>query len=145
MGALAGGAALVSIYEKHEGAKASKEAIAETRKQNRISQRKADMRAARDRVSLVRKARIARAQIEATAENTGGSGGSGVAGGASSIGSQVASNLGFVNRVGDLNTQITESRDREADALSRAARSEAIGGVADSVFGTAISRVSFGE
>jgi len=141
MGVYVAAAALaVSVYQGAETSKEQKKSNEEQRRQNRLNQRKTDVRNSRQRVNLVRKARIARAQVEASAAATGGAGGSGVAGGVASIGSQVASNLGFVNRIGSVDEAITQSRDREGQALGSAARSQAIGGLADTIFSTAISR-----
>lgn len=128
----------VSIYSKVETAKDQKKSNDEIRVQNRLDQRKTDIRNARERVNVVRKARIARAQVLAAAENTGGGSGSGVVGGVSSIGSQVAGNLGFVNQISGIDTSINASRGRQGSALSSAARSQAIGGLADSIFSTAL-------
>jgi len=141
MGVYVAAAALaVSVYQGAETSKEQKKSNEEQRRQNRLNQRKTDIRNARQRVNIVRKARIARAQVEAAAENKGTSGGSGVAGGVASIGSQVAGNLGFVNRVGSIDTALSDSKDREGAALTNIARSQAIGGLADSIFSTSISR-----
>jgi len=130
----------ISVVQKARAAKAQGRANDEIKKQNRLAQRKADIRSARDRVNLVRKARVARAQVTAAAENAGAGQGSGVAGGIASLGSQVASNLGFVNQIGSINRSITASRNTQSDLLTQASKDQAIGGVADSIFGVAIQR-----
>jgi len=131
---------VISTDQKRAAAKLQRQGIAETRRQNALSQRKADISSARDRVNLVRRARIARATVQSSAENSGAGLGSGVAGGIASIGSQVSSNLGFVNQISSINQDITASRNTEASALSSASRAQALGGVADSVFSLAASR-----
>lgn len=124
--------------------------------QNRLQQKQADISNQRNRVRSIREARIKRGQIAAGAQNAGVSGSSGAIGGASSISSQLTSNLGFGDQqlqiardlgdnnvatqgaLGDINVNLasiaTTNSANQAKAQEGAALGAAIGGLGSSIF-----------
>lgn len=57
----------------------------------------------------IREARMAQASMTNVAAQTGGMGGSGLAGGTASVGSQLAGNLGYMAQIAEQNTAITNA------------------------------------
>lgn len=77
-----------------------KKAAAAQQKQQNLSTRRSQRQA-------IREAQIRRAQTLASAQALGGGGGSGVAGGLSSLGSQLGGSLGFSAQMSGLSNQIS--------------------------------------
>ena len=90
----------------------------------------------RARIAQVREARIRRAQVLSAAGNEGiGASSSGVVGATSSITSQEAGNIGFINQTQDFSQQITAANNTAVDAQVSAAKWQAIGNITGSIFG----------
>lgn len=134
--------AVGTVGQLMQGQEARKNARAqaeEMRRQAELEQRKADVVAARNLRQSVRQARIARASIINQGATSGTNESSGVLGGVSSVASQEASNIGFVNRVGSLNSQITASQARQGEhsaAIGDAQGTSAIFGAFGNLGGT---------
>ena len=113
----------VSVSESRQAAK-------QQRKAQKLSQRRADLEAARARREQVREARIRRAEIISRSTAVGGAGSSAEAGATGSVQSQLGANLGFLGRTQQLSRGISQASGRAAQAQSRAATAGAIGGFA---------------
>jgi hypothetical protein len=104
-------------------------AAAEQRNHFAAQQRMADIKNARERADITRKARIARAAVLNTGANTNTQGSSGVAGGIASTTSQENSNLGMFNAISANQSDIIKSQSNEATAM--AALGDAQGKIAE--------------
>lgn len=89
-----------------------------------------DVRAARERRRAIREARVARAEVEAGAISSGTSTSSGAVQGAGAVGTQLASNLSFLDTVGDLQKASSIFREQAASHRGRASDLQAISGLA---------------
>jgi hypothetical protein len=96
--ALAAGAA----YSSYEAGQSQKE-------QFRAEQRKAEIQNVRTVRQQIREARMTQASMTNVAAQTGGMGGSGLAGGTSSVGAQLSGNLNYMSDIADQNTAITNA------------------------------------
>lgn len=112
IGSLAAGAAAIGQAEKSR--QATERAAASQRQQQRAQ-------AAESRRRAFREIQAKRAQARAQAQALGATGGSGVAGGISSLSSQFGSALGFGSQMSGLSQDINMF---QAQAASAAARSE---------------------
>jgi len=108
------------------GAISQRKAAKAQAKAQRTQQRIADIKAARERRSQVAEARRARAQIESQAGVSGIQGSSGAIGAQSSVQSQLASNLSFLDNVQSLSQQTSIFNQQAAKAQSNAATAGAI-------------------
>jgi hypothetical protein len=81
----------------------------EQKKQYRAEQRKAEVQNVRNVRQQIREARMTQASMVNTAAQTGGMGGSGLAGGTSSVGAQLAGNLSYMTDIARENTAITNA------------------------------------
>lgn len=111
LGSLAMGAA--SISQQRSAQK-------DTKRANRVAQRKAELEEARSRRQTVARSRTLRAQTEAQGEQSGVGGGSGVQGAMGSLQTQTASAIGFSNQISDFNTAIGGFQQRAANHMGRA-------------------------
>jgi hypothetical protein len=96
------GAAVATAYSVYESGQAQEE-------QYRGEQRKAEVQNVRNVRQQIREARLTQASMTNVAAQTGGMGGSGLAGGTSSVGSQLAGNLGYMSDIATENTAITNA------------------------------------
>jgi hypothetical protein len=71
--------------------------------------RKAEIQNIRSVRQQIREARMTQASMTNVAAQTGGMGGSALAGGTSSVGSQLAGNLSYMSDIADQNTAITNA------------------------------------
>lgn len=71
--------------------------------------RKAEIQNIRSVRQQIREARMTQASMTNVAAQTGGMGGSALAGGVSSVGAQLAGNLGYMSDIADQNTAITNA------------------------------------
>ena len=99
---------VASIQQSRQSRKESKKA---SRIQSRISKREAQ----RQRMSQLREAQMARAQVIAQGAQTGTLEASGLQGGVASIGTQSASNISFINQIESLQAQIARSQQKAAN------------------------------
>lgn len=116
-----------SIYQGEEAKDEQQKQFALQQEDLTLRKREADIRAAKARTKTVREARIKAAQVESRAAQTGATQSSAVAGGVASIGSQLASNLSFLNTITNIGQQrsnisssIASSVGREQKAAGRA-------------------------
>lgn len=79
------------------------------KEQYRAEQRKAEIQNVRSVRQQIREARMSQAAMTNVAAQTGGMGGSGLAGGTSSVGAQLAGNLGYMADIAAQNTAISNA------------------------------------
>jgi len=82
----------------------------------------------------VRQARLTQASMTNQAALSGGMGSSGLAGGLSSVGSQLAGNLSFMSDIADENTAINTAVGQEARHMGRAQVYGQVGQLASTIF-----------
>jgi hypothetical protein len=99
---IAAAAVAASAYSSYRSGQAQK-------RQFEAEQRKAEVQNIRSVRQQIREARMAQASMTNIAAQTGGMGGSGLAGGISSSGSQLAGNLNYMEQVAKENTAITSA------------------------------------
>jgi hypothetical protein len=97
--AVAATAGAVSSYKSGQAQK----------EQFRAESRKAEIQNVRSVRQQIREARMAQASMTNVAAQTGGMGGSGLAGGTSSVGAQLAGNLSYMSDIAQQNTAITNA------------------------------------
>lgn len=90
--------------------------LEERRKQAALEQKRADIENARKARTALREQRIAQATVANVAANTGASSSSALEGAMSTIGSQAASNLGYLGQTASIARSIGESNARIAQA-----------------------------
>lgn len=95
-------ATAASAYSSYKAGEAQED-------QYRAEARKAEVQNIRSVRQQIREARMAQASMLNTGAQTGGMGGSGLAGGISSVGSQLAGNLSYMSDIADQNTAITNA------------------------------------
>lgn len=123
-----------SAYKQHES---SQEAAREQKKAQKLSQKRADIKAARARYQAIREARIKRAEATVQAEAGGVMDSSGFAGGVGSARTQIAAGVGESLQLQGLAGKESAALQSAADAQSQAATWGAIGGVSGSIFDAA--------
>lgn len=96
--------------------------------------RKAEVQNIRSVRQQIREARLAQASMTNVAAQTGGMGGSGLAGGVSSVGSQLAGNLNYMQQIAKENTAIGAAAAEGAQAMSNAAVYGSIGQLGGTIF-----------
>ena len=99
---VAAAATAASAYSSYEAGQAQKE-------QYQAEARKAEVQNVRNVRQQIREARMTQASMTNVAAQTGGMGGSALAGGTSSVGSQLAGNLGYMSDIATENTAITNA------------------------------------
>ena len=114
------GLAVASVGLGAAGQRQQRQAVKEQKEGQRIAQRSADVRAQRERIRQVREARIRQAQVEAAGFGAGAPSSSAVAGGISSLSSQLGSNIGALNTQQAFSGAISRSNQAALDAQSRA-------------------------
>jgi len=95
-------ATAVSAYSSYKSGQAQKE-------QYQAEARKAEVQNIRNVRQQIREARMTQASMTNVAAQTGGMGSSALAGGTSSVGSQLAGNLSYMSDIADQNTAITNA------------------------------------
>lgn len=108
--AVLAGVAGYSTYESNKEARKGREATERATQQSRVQfaaeQRKADIQNVRSVRQQIREARLAQGAMTNVAAQTGGMGGSALAGGVSSVGSQLSSNVNYMGEIAAQNTAI---------------------------------------
>lgn len=97
---IAVGTAAASAYSSYQSGKAAQ-------RQYAAEQRRAEIQNVRNVRQQIREARLAQASMTNVAAQTGGMGGSALAGGTSSVGAQLAGNLNYMTDIARENTAIT--------------------------------------
>lgn len=101
--------------------------INQSKKAARASERQQQLQARRSQRQAIREAQIRQAQLKSQATALGAAGGSGAAGGISSLSSQLGGSLGYASQQSGLSSQITM-------ASQRAETFGAIAGLGSTVF-----------
>lgn len=91
-----------SAYSSYQSGQAQK-------RQYEAEQRKAEVQNVRNVRQQIREARMTQASMTNVAAQTGGMGGSALAGGTASVGSQLAGNLGYMSDIATENTAISNA------------------------------------
>ena len=116
----AGGAVEANVQQRH--------AAAREQERYRLEQRAAEIANTRARRQAISQAQEQQASIQAAAVARGAAGGSsGAQGESSSVGSQLASNIGFASTETQLSSQASEAGNTANQDLGRAATFQAIG------------------
>lgn len=112
--AIAAATGIASVAQANKAAKAQQR-VAE------LQQRQQEVQAAASRRSAIRSAMVSKARAVATAQGLGAAGSSGVAGGISSLSSQLGANLGYQTEMSGLSRGITQynSAANRAASMSR--------------------------
>lgn len=97
-------------------------------------QKRADIQNVRSTREQIRAAKIAQAQMANIASQTGGMGGSALAGGTSSIASQAMGNINYTAQIAEQNTAIAQAQLAGASVTSNAEVWGAIGNIAGTIF-----------
>ena len=103
----------------YEARKTAGEVQAASEKQYAAQQQQADVQNVRSVRQQIREQRMAQASMLNVGAQTGGMGGSGLAGGLGSIGSQAAGNLSYMSKIAESNTAIGAAQLEGAQAQSR--------------------------
>ena len=127
-------------YDAQKEAKSANERAAAIQQQQfKEEQKRADIQNIRSVREQIRATRIAQSSMVNQAALTGGTGGSAVAGGTASAGSQLSGNLNYMQQIADANTRIgtlaAGAAQAGADAASASADA-AIWGTIGSAVGT---------
>jgi hypothetical protein len=128
----------VSTYKSVQEQKKAREA---NERQFQAKERKAEVQNVRSVREQIRATRLAQGQMTNVAAQTGGMGGSGLAGGLSSLGSQQAGNISYMQDIAKENTDINTAALQGARAQSNAAIWGTVGSAAGSVAGMAVGRI----
>jgi len=125
--ALTIGAGLVYAYGTSESMKESAKARQATERaqvqsanQFAAESKRADIQNVRSVRQQIRQTRLAQSSMTNVGAQTGGMGGSGVAGGIASVGSQLGSNLGYMSQIATQNTAIGQAALGYATEMSNA-------------------------
>ena len=113
-------ASVGSAIQSNKAAKAQGRAAEEQRKQQQLQ-------AQRSRRQAIRQAQLQRAQAFAAGVGAGAQGGSGIAGGLSSLGSQVGGAMGYSTQMSGLSQNIGMFNQQAANAKARAGLFGAVG------------------
>ena len=111
---LAAAGTVASYEQSRKAASAQRDAMREEKK-------RADIQNVRSIRQNIRQARMAQATMTNQAALGGGMGGSALAGGVSSVGSQLAGNLGYMSDIADANTGIFNAQMSTINAQQNAA------------------------
>jgi hypothetical protein len=131
-----------SISEQRKAGRAQEAAAAQQRLAYQAEQRKAEVQNVRSVRQQIREARMAQASMTNQAALTGGMGGSGLAGGVSSVGAQMSSNLSYMQDIAQQNTAISNAQIASAGFMGQAAKASSnaaiygqIGQLSGTIFG----------
>ena len=119
-----------SISSAQEQRKAGKAA----QRQYEAENRRAEVQNIRSVRQQIREARLAQASMLNTGAQSGGMGGSGLAGGISSVGTQLAGNMNYMQQIAEQNTAIGAAASAGAQASSNAAVYGSIGQLGGTIF-----------
>lgn len=131
LGALAGS----SIDARVEQQKSLKQQAAAEERRFTLQQKQADIQITRNARAAFRQARIAQAAMTNVAYQTGGAGGTGLAGGLASAQTQTASRIGQMTQTAQANARIGEAGLQAIRAGSNAAIYGTIGDITQTIFG----------
>jgi hypothetical protein len=98
-----------SLKESQKARQATERGTAQAKLGFEAESKKADIQNVRAVRSQIRTSRLAQSTMTNVGAQTGGMGGSGVAGGIASVGSQLGSNLGYMSDIAKINTTIGQA------------------------------------
>jgi hypothetical protein len=122
---------VMSVMEQKE---ANYQRRAAADREYQAQQKRADIQNVRSTREQIRAAKIAQAQMQNVAAQTGGMGGSALAGGMSSISSQAMGNINYTAQIAEQNTAIAQAQLAGASVTSNAEVWGAIGNIAGTIF-----------
>ena len=122
---------VMSVMEQKE---ANYQRRAAADREYQAQQKRADIQNIRTQRENIRAAKIAQAQMTNVAAQTGGMGGSALAGGTSSIASQAMGNVNYTAQIAEQNTAIAQAQLAGASVTSNAEVWGAIGNIAGTIF-----------
>lgn len=140
VGAVAGIAgSAMQARAANKQAKAQQKAVGVQKESLELQKQQQQLATRRSRRRAIREAQIARAQAVSAGANYGGLFGSSLAGGLSSLGSQVGAELGFSTQMSglsrDINAAEQKSLDYQSKAMGYAAEASMWGGISSLGFG----------
>jgi hypothetical protein len=109
-----------------EPARQRNEAAKDQKRANDLQRRIQDIKTQREKRKAIREARQARGAIQAGAQASGTSSTSSAATGVGSVGTQLATNLSFLDEVGAKTNQISIFEQKAADRIRKAGEIEAV-------------------
>lgn len=124
---IAAAAAVGTVVSSVQAGKAARE-------QARAEQRRADIQNVRSVRQSIREARLAQASLESQGAVSGALMGSGVAGGLSSVASQLGGNLNYISQIAEENTNIFNAQIAGARAASNATIFGQVGQLAGGIY-----------
>lgn len=127
-------AAVIGAVSSVSSMQQQKKAGAAQQRQYEAEQRKAEVQNIRSVRQQIREARLAQASMTNVAAQTGGMGGSGLAGGISSVGTQLSGNLNYMQQIAKENTAIGAAAAEGAQAMSNAAIYGTVGQISGTIF-----------
>lgn len=126
------GIAAISVISAENQRKERSSARRAAKRAESAEQRRRDLQTARERIKLVRKARLQRATAINRAQSGEGTGGSGLTATQANISGQLASGIGFLDENQRISSQVSNLRTSAASSLSKADDLAAVtGGVQD--------------
>lgn len=134
-----GGLAGASVSSQIAGQELSAQQADESKKQANIKNAVAGLTASRNRSEMLRRARIARAQVEAQGAVTGTQAASSVVGGLSGLTSTTASNVGFSQATSDSGQQLFQSGQKLYDLEKQKGRADLVAGVSKTMFDVGVA------
>ena len=130
-------AAVTTVYSTQQQMKAADRSAAASERQFVASEKKADVQNTRSVRQQIRSARLAQASMQNVAAQSGGMGGSALAGGMSSIGSQSAGNINYMSQIATQNTAIGQAGVQVGQANADMSTWGAIGNLSGTIFSAA--------
>lgn len=145
VGGIAAGAMVGSTISQaqaaRQGARAMEQSAAQQRVAFQAEQRRAEVQNVRAVRQQIRSARMAQAAMTNVAAQTGGMGSSALAGGTSSVQSQLTGNINYMAQIAEQNTAIGNAQIASSVAQGQAARAQgraavygAIGDISGTIF-----------
>ena len=134
-GVLAAAGTVAQISQQQKAAKAQKKA-------RKAEEQRQAVAARRERLQALRRAQLSRATAVNTATNIGSGQTSGIAGGASSVGSQAGEALGFSTQMSGLSRQISHFQQQAANAITSASAFGSVAGLGFSALSYGLSQPS---
>jgi hypothetical protein len=133
---IAAAASVASVVEQRKAGKAAEREAA-------ASQKRAEIQNVRSVREQIRQARLAQSSMTNVAAQTGTMGSSAMAGGISSVGSQLAGNLGYMSDIAQQNTAIYNAQVAQIQASTNASIFGSIGNMAGSMYQGATGQTPF--
>ncbi len=131
-----------NIEAQKEGQRATERAQQASQQQYAAESKKAEIQNIRSVRQQIRQSRVAQSTMLNVGAQTGGMGGSALAGGLSSVGSQLGSNLNYMSQIASANTAISGAALNYSNAMgdasiagSEANQWAAVAGLGSTVFG----------